>query len=29
MADRTFRVLVVDDEDTIREFIDRVLRRAG
>jgi two-component system cell cycle sensor histidine kinase/response regulator CckA len=29
MADRTFRVLVVDDEDTIREFVDRVLRRAG
>jgi CheY-like chemotaxis protein len=28
MADRAFRVLVVDD-DAIREFVDRVLTRAG
>jgi two-component system, cell cycle sensor histidine kinase and response regulator CckA len=29
MAVRAFRVLAVDDEDGIRRFVDRVLRRAG
>jgi two-component system cell cycle sensor histidine kinase/response regulator CckA len=28
-VDRVFRVLIVDDEETIRQFADRVLRHGG
>jgi CheY-like chemotaxis protein len=28
-ASRSLRILVVDDEETVRKFVDRVLREAG